>query len=234
MKESKVIKSFKIFKIVQLVVVVMFEIAFLLILLLDSTLRNNVYSNRPLFILCAVTWVWAILVMICIILDLQGMKRLVTADQDLHTAAFLDDLTGLPNRYSLDQIFRSYNTEDTLKNTCCCLSTIDNLPELNDTFGRNTGDSMIRVFSAILEETGREFGVVGRNGGNEFIIVINNCTREVIDQFSNKLDEQLAIYNNEHPYTPIIVRNAYALNSEEKKSSFSDLLTVAYGKLLGK
>ena len=63
--------------------------------------------------------------------------------------------------------------------------------------GRQTGDAMIQSFCSILEKVGDSFGIVGRNGGNEFMCVINQCTDETISQFADSINAEVEAYNPE-------------------------------------
>lgn len=57
-----------------------------------------------------------------------------------------------------------------------CLSDIDNFKYVNDTFGHMVGDKVISKFAQIIDKSIGEQGVVGRYGGDEFMIVVENIT----------------------------------------------------------
>lgn len=94
--------------------------------------------------------------------------------------ASTDPLTGLLNRRSL---------EDRVRGLCrtrtpfvVAMVDLDHFKALNDSFGHETGDRALRVFSRALAETVRAEDVVARYGGEEFVIVFPRCSvREAAD-----------------------------------------------------
>ncbi len=77
MKESeKKFASFRKFKIVQAVVMVLLEIGFIIILVADPVFRNSLYSNKTLFILSAMMWILMLFSLICIYIDIKKMEVL--------------------------------------------------------------------------------------------------------------------------------------------------------------
>ena len=109
--------------------------------------------------------------------------------------------------------------------------TITNLKEVNQTMGHVVGDQMLKDFSGILESVGDAFGVVGRNGGNEFLMIVNHGSHDTMEYFIESLNQQLKEYNEEHSNAPIQIQYAYILNEEAHAEYFSTLLTETYNKL---
>lgn len=231
MQEKKFVKSFRTAKIIQFCILLMIEIVFFIILLSHPSLSKTVYNNRPLFMLCSVIWVLMILHLVCLLSDFIRLRSFALESHALNKAAYLDDLTGIPNRHGLDVIFRTYDSPESMESVGCFITTIDNLVSVNKTLGRETGNAMIQAFSSILEKVGDTFGTVGRNGGNEFICVLNRCTEDTIKQFTDCLNAEIDSYNSQHTQAPILLRSAYVLNSVEKKTVFSELMIATYNKL---
>lgn len=232
MTDNTAIQSFRKRKIIQLILFAVLEAAFFIVLITNEDLRSNVFTDGALFTLCLITWLLFILILASLLHDIYELRDFSTTSHELQQLAYLDKKTGIPNRYSLDLIFKSYSTKESLQDVGCCLFAIDNLNIINETAGREAGDRVIQNFCTILEETGDKYGFVGRNGGNEFVMVINNCTTELMDRFYETLDNRLYLYNEENSQTPIQIKRAYTLNSEEQHTSFSSLLTATYTKLL--
>lgn len=97
--------------------------------------------------------------------------------------------------------------------------------------GHVVGDQMLKDFSGILESVGDAFGVVGRNGGNEFLMIVNHGSHDTMEYFIESLNQQLKEYNEEHSNAPIQIQYAYILNEEAHAEYFSTLLTETYNKL---
>lgn len=111
------------------------------------------------------------------------------------------------------------------------MGSISNLRMINETKGHSAGDRMILDFCSIFEEIGDKFGFVGRNGGNEYVMVMNACTHEGMQRFIEELTEHLEEYNTQHTEAPIDFQYAYLLNTDVKAQVFSQLLTATYNKL---
>lgn len=231
MQEKKFMKTFRISKIIQLCVLCVIELVFFLILLRNPSLSRQLYRSQPLFALCAAVWVLMLFHFLCLIHDFLKLRSLTKETHALNQIAYLDSLTGIPNRSGLDTLFRVYSSPESIKDIGCCLMTIDNLSSVNDTVGRAAGDTLICDFCSLLEEAGESIGTVGRNSGNEFLFVMDNCTSDSMEQFLNLLTQKTEAYNQTHPLAPISLRHAYILNSEAHADSLSLLLVATYNKL---
>ena len=231
MQEQPFFKTFRILKIVQFCILVGIELTFFLILILNPSLGKNIYSNQPLFILCIITWIMMIFNLLCMFIDFWKLRSFALKSHALSKAAYLDSLTGIPNRHSLDTVFRTYTTPESLVGIGCAMFSISNLKDINERMGHTAGDNMIQNFCSMFEEVGDSFGFVGRNGGNEFIAVISNCDHDIMRRFLSALQQRISSYNKEHSTQPIELISAYTLNSEENAKVFTQLLTVTYNKL---
>ena len=165
-----------------------------------------------------------------LVFDLKQLQRISGFSKQWEQMAYIDK-SGIHNRYSLDLLFQSYSTPESLENVGCCLFTIKNLEEINQKAGREAGDEVIKDFCNILDESGAKYGFVGRNGGNEFIIVLENCTKATMSLIYAALDKRLHFYNERHPLLPIKINRAFTLNAKENCSSFFGLLAATYSKL---
>ncbi|MCG8554192.1 MAG: diguanylate cyclase [Proteobacteria bacterium] len=90
--------------------------------------------------------------------------------------AFTDPLTGLNNRHHtaqfLDQeVERARRYRNALSIILC---DVDHFKSVNDTYGHNVGDDVLRSVSHALAKTMRKVDVVGRWGGEEFLLVLPN------------------------------------------------------------
>lgn len=231
METKNFVKRFRTAKIAQFLILLLIEIVFFLILLAHPSMTRELYGNRPLFFLCALVWVLVIFQLLCLLHDAFQLRTLAKEGHTLRRLAYLDGLTGIPNRHGLDTIFRTYDTPQSMAEIGCCMLTIENLPEINERLGRLPGDAMIQDFCSILEKVGDSFGIVGRNGGNVFLAVMDKCDADTIRRFSAALQEELDHYNQKHEQTPLSVRSAYVLNSEAKLDTFPRLLTATYSRL---
>jgi len=230
MNDHAFISSFRKKKILQLSLFIILEFFFLLFLILYFINKGEALKG-PLFIIMAcILAVLFVLSIIFLLYDLKQLKRFSGFSKQWEQMAYIDK-SGIHNRYSLDILLQSYSTPESLENVGCCLFTIKNLEEINQKAGREAGDEVIKDFCNILDESGAKYGFVGRNGGNEFIIVLENCTKATMSLIYAALDKRLHFYNERHPLMPIKINRAFTLNSKENCSSFFGLLAATYAKL---
>ncbi len=100
-------------------------------------------------------------------------------------AAFHDNLTGLPNRYSLDkdisEIFASGRP------FAFALMDIDNFKTVNDQLGHLQGDKLLSLFARLLDEFGEQTLKAYRWGGDEFGIVMYTENKEEAEQICKRI-----------------------------------------------
>lgn len=107
-----------------------------------------------------------------------------------------DALTALFNRRKIDQIMESkfyeygrYKTDLTI-----AMLDIDDFKILNDTYGHSVGDSALKEFSQLLLQGSRKTDLVGRWGGEEFMIIMPNTNLEQAMLHLQRLMQKLALY----------------------------------------
>ncbi len=94
--------------------------------------------------------------------------------RDIYTQAITDGLTGLFNRRHMqsalaDERQRAQRYGHSLS---VIMLDVDGFKSYNDTYGHPQGDVLLKMLAAILRETTREVDIVGRYGGEEFIILL--------------------------------------------------------------
>jgi len=123
----------------------------------------------------------------------------------IRTLSITDELTGLLNRRGFFQF--SYARLKYMRRSTDIIPTVmfmdmDGLKHINDTYGHKEGDTAIHVLAKILKETLREEDIIGRMGGDEFIVLSliksPNDGEALIKRIRDNLDE----YNSKklHPY----------------------------------
>ncbi len=103
----------------------------------------------------------------------QTQALLLEQNRQLERLAVTDQLTGLYNRLRLDQTLE----EERLRNVryathfCVLLLDVDKFKSVNDSFGHAVGDQVLVGIAAVLRAGVREVDVLGRWGGEEFMVV---------------------------------------------------------------
>lgn len=149
----------------------------------ESTLQSNSSNTIPVLI-AAVPYIEEdIKRVILVITDMAEKKKL---EETLKKFATFDELTGSYNRrvgfYSLEKYFQlAKRRKEPLS---IVFIDIDNLKYINDNFGHDTGDYILKEVSRILRNTLRESDLIIRVGGDEFILGLPNAeTNDVIRIF---------------------------------------------------
>ena len=163
-------------------------------------------------------------------MDFRQLEKNISDSDDLNRLAYLDSLTGIPNRISCDIIFKKYEdaSAETISNLACALISITNLSLINEALGRSRGNYLIQDFASIFETVGKNYGFVGRNGGNEFLIVIEECDKEKMASFNSSLADAVKAYNDSSNHMPVTYRTYTAFNSELNKATFPEIITQLY------
>jgi diguanylate cyclase (GGDEF)-like protein len=195
----------------------------------NPTIRSNILTSTSLFLVFGMAWL-VLLVSFCFLLyDFRKMELYIQQEHALKREAYLDELTGIPNRHGFDTVFQTYQVGKDLSNLGCALLSIKNLEVINSTLGYEAGDIIIKDICQLLESIGDKYGFVGRNGGNEFLAVFDDCTNETMKNFHNDIINALPTLSI--PNSPKIDINFfYLLNSDAKVSKLSDLVTLTYKK----
>lgn len=109
------------------------------------------------------------------ILELED--NLVEAREEMLYKATHDALTSLLNRGTIVELLVHELTRTRRENGCtiAVLGDLDHFKLVNDTYGHVVGDEVLREVSKRLLNSVRSYDFVGRYGGEEFLVVINNC-----------------------------------------------------------
>ncbi|GAC1434475.1 MAG: hypothetical protein NVSMB51_01730 [Solirubrobacteraceae bacterium] len=101
-------------------------------------------------------------------------SALTGAELQYRTASVLDPLTGLLNRNSLGQRFGELREQAVLLGSPICLvvADLDRFKSINDRFGHERGDAVLRDVAYAMRKALRSFELLYRIGGEEFVLVL--------------------------------------------------------------
>jgi len=85
-----------------------------------------------------------------------------------------DDLTGLKNKGALTHAINEFLTDKSKDKGIMLMLDINDFKSVNDTYGHDVGDRVINQFGDFLASIFKEDDIVGRFGGDEFIVFIKN------------------------------------------------------------
>ncbi|GGC86826.1 sensor domain-containing diguanylate cyclase [Undibacterium terreum] len=114
--------------------------------------------------------------------------------QRIEKSAATDTLTTLLNRYAFDFIFRQalLDSERSRQPLCVILVDIDFFKKINDKQGHLIGDHVLKEIAMIAKRSLRESDVICRWGGEEFLIMLKNCTLEKATSIAETLRSTIA------------------------------------------
>ena len=110
---------------------------------------------------------------------------------ELEKQSRIDNLTGIYNKRSThDNIIKAI--KDCKYSGALLMIDLDDFKQINDEFGHDVGDNVLRVVGSILNHNFGSIDIAGRIGGDEFMVYIRNITSQnhALD-ISNKLIEQV-------------------------------------------
>jgi diguanylate cyclase (GGDEF)-like protein len=113
------------------------------------------------------------------IIELEKVKKeLLDINSKLVIVSETDELTGTSNRrYIMNKLERILLLQD-IDNLSIIMLDIDNFKSVNDTYGHNMGDEVLKLVSIQIRKHIRRDDILGRIGGEEFLIVLQNTPLE--------------------------------------------------------
>ncbi|HUQ98461.1 MAG TPA: diguanylate cyclase [Gemmatimonadaceae bacterium] len=128
-------------------------------------------------------------------------KELASMNDRLREISMTDGLTGVENRRSLEERLHdmwqhSLRLHEPIALVIC---DIDKFKSVNDQYGHQAGDSVLKEFAQLLKSEAREIDRVGRYGGEEFLLILPGTVLDAAVTFAERLREKVA--NHTFSYT---------------------------------
>lgn len=183
----------------------------------------------PQSVAATVEILWGVLVFAFLVGGLYLVVRLSSdSERSLTDKAETDELTGLYNRAGYDRLC----VETALHTTTLLLVDTDKFKGINDRFGHETGDRVLKKISAELKRNFRSVDCVCRIGGDEFaVLMVNTETleEELISAKINRINRELShTVDNKLPYVSISVGAAHGSEAEDWTALFKQADSVLY------
>ncbi|MET2869182.1 MULTISPECIES: diguanylate cyclase [Exiguobacterium] len=124
-----------------------------------------------------------------LLLELRRHFENVQHQQQL---ARTDALTGIANRRLLNEAMANLTVE--AEEYALILVDIDHFKRVNDTYGHDVGDDVLRELGMLLVNESNERHLVGRFGGEEFLIVMPHANREEVSQLAESIREKVSTF----------------------------------------
>lgn len=99
------------------------------------------------------------------------LVRLYRLNKELSSLASMDSLTGLFNRRAFIDNAKNMIVSNNLPLSVLMLD-LDNFKKINDAYGHNVGDTVLKFCSHTLQDGLKQHGIIGRLGGEEFAVIL--------------------------------------------------------------
>lgn len=135
----------------------------------------------------------------------ETLQYLWRKNRDLARQISQDDLTGIFNRRGFFNAAKPllYLSHRTRKTIGIMMLDIDNFKQVNDTHGHPTGDEILKITARSIRNSVRASDIVGRYGGEEFIILFSSIDKGSLIQLSEKIRKN--IENDTRAIVPVTV-----------------------------
>ncbi|KYZ76617.1 hypothetical protein AXX12_09315 [Anaerosporomusa subterranea] len=137
-----------------------------------------------------------------------------------------DSLTGLYDRafFEEENLRLSDNRFAPVGMVIC---DIDGLKLVNDTLGHSAGDTLINKAASLIKSCFRETDIIARIGGDEFAILLPNCSPQAVENACQRINDSVFEYNLLHSALPLSISVGYAIGSEQDVSNLGELFREA-------
>lgn len=124
----------------------------------------------------------------------KSHEKITELNELLAEQAIKDDLCKIYNRRHiisrLEDMANNYKKDQSV---FLEMFDLDDFKYVNDNFGHIIGNEMLKKFSMILLDETNNIGVVGRYGGEEFLVLLNNCDEKTADKVAEKVRSRCEI-----------------------------------------
>lgn len=164
------------------------------------------------------------------VIGVTNITEIKKAQQTLQYYATFDEMTDLVNRRTgllMLSTEMGRATRDAHPLTVC-FADLDGLKYINDKYGHHEGDWMIKTLAAVLIESARGSDVALRLGGDEFLLILHDCTeaqaRLLVERIESHLERVVA--DEKKPY-PLSASFGLAIYDAARHATPEDLIAEA-------
>lgn len=148
-------------------------------------------------------------------------------NKELHWLASRDPLTGVLNRRALTQNMELLfnETKEQSGELCCIMVDIDHFKSVNDQYGHAVGDETIKLVTRILSECSRSGDLVGRLGGEEFVVVLPDTDIKAAAVIAERMRLSVESAEKTQIHSDLKITSSFGVSSlNDGAASASDLL----------
>jgi len=165
--------------------------------------------------------------MIATYYDITERKKI---EKQLEKLVRIDSLTGCYSRkYGLELLDRQIRlSQRNISSLLLAFLDIDNFKAINDTFGHNEGDQVLKEVVKLFKSSLREVDIICRMGGDEFLLVFPDSSLQEVSLIRDRLKKKLTQLNKhiDRDYT-ISVSMGFSEYLADKPKNSDDLISIA-------
>ena len=190
----------------------------------QNTLNNHWYLVRDY----PIRWVDGRYVHMEVATEITNLKE---KEKELREFASIDRMTGIYNRewgYSLLEK-AMLQLKESKATASLCFIDLDGLKKVNDTYGHNEGDIMISTFVSAIKAFTRGADIFCRWGGDEFLLLLDDCTPANAKKVIGKIEKSLEAINKQdmHPYEIAFSCGVKGIDSNTKEERIDEIICIA-------
>jgi two-component system, cell cycle response regulator len=123
----------------------------------------------------------------------ESQRELLEVNERLRHMSQTDGLTGLDNRRHIEERLREMweHSQRLHEPVACVMVDLDRFKSVNDTYGHQAGDAVLRQLAQILKQEAREIDRVGRYGGEEFMLLLPGTVLDAAVTFAERVRKEV-------------------------------------------
>lgn len=122
---------------------------------------------------------------------LKKLEKVGTESAHFKRLSMYDPLTGLLNRRAALDLMKDFARHNSLSGTALVLMDIDHFKQVNDTYGHDVGDTVLRLVGATVQQRLREGDAAVRWGGEEIVVICPRTTSTGALRVAEKLRAEI-------------------------------------------
>ncbi len=165
----------------------------------------------------------------------EAVIKRIDREEEIQRRAVTDPLTGIYNRrYLIQHLEQAYAKLKRFKKTSALIIfDLDGFKKINDVYGHFVGDEVLRAFASILKDNVRGYDVPARFGGDEFILLLDDITKEDSISVAKRISKRFSEMSSIKGMVGGEVTVSWGLaTSDEAPESFEELIKLADRRLL--
>ena len=158
---------------------------------------------------------------------LVGLIENIEDERDLRYRAENDAATGLGNHATTQDLVAAALAKPAVReHSVCVVLDIDDFKAVNDNSGHMEGDALLRKVGSVLRSSFRESDVIGRVGGDEFVLLLKEVDMDVVLRKLNQVRAQISATTVPGlGHAPTLSVGVYATCSDDR--TYRDVFTRA-------